>query len=397
MKWSVRQSWKLLWLVLLYLFLGMESSYGAGLEYQDQEAYEEKSEDWPLKVYEIEKIQGFLDGNLGKETESLSFLELMEGLIKGNFMEVAGEVGDALYHHLFSELKQTGSLVGQIMALGLLGAVFGNFSHIFSSSQVAESGFFVTYLLLFTILAASFFASVQVAVGVISEILEFMKILMPSYFMAVAFVGGSMTAAAFYQLVMMAVTVIQWAELNVLIPMVKIYLLFVLAGHIAKEEMLSRLTGLIENGVVWSLKTMAGLLIGLHLIQGMILPYVDSMKHSGIRKLVEVIPGIGQGAGVMTQMVLGSGVLIKNAMGTAGIVVLVFIALVPVLKLLIMMLLYQCVAAVLEPVCDKRMVSCLEAVARGHKLLLAIVMTALFLFMIIIALLCTMTNISYYA
>ena len=44
---------------------------------------------------------------------------------------------------------------------------------------------------LFTCLAASFSASLQVAAQVMEQILEFMKLLMPAYYMAVAFSGGS--------------------------------------------------------------------------------------------------------------------------------------------------------------------------------------------------------------
>ena len=44
-------------------------------------------------------------------------------------------------------------------------------------------------------------------------------------------------------------------------------------------------------------------------------------------------------------MVLGSGVLIKNTMGAAAVVVLAVISVVPVMKLTVLMIMYQCVAA----------------------------------------------------
>ena len=47
------------------------------------------------------------------------------------------------------------------------------------------------------------------------------------------------------------------------------------------------------------------------------------------------------------------------------------------LKLVILMILYQCVAAVLQPVCDKRIVSCISDMARGHKILLSIAASAI--------------------
>ena len=43
----------------------------------------------------------------------------------------------------------------------------------------------------------------------------------------------------------------------------------------AKEALLSKLTELLEQAVVWSLRT-DGLVVGFHLIQAMILPYADA-------------------------------------------------------------------------------------------------------------------------
>ena len=162
----------------------------------------------------------------------------------------------------------------------------------------------------------------------------------------------------------------------------------VLGSHVAKEALLSKLTELLEQAVVWSLRTLTGLVVGFHLIQAMILPYADAAGQAGMKRLMEMIPGLGQGAGAMAQMVLGSGVLIKNTMGAAAVVVLAVISVVPVMKLTVLMIMYQCVAAVMQPVCDKRVVSCVSGVSKGHKLLLQIVLYSMFLFMIAIAITC---------
>ena len=102
-------------------------------------------------------------------------------------------------------------------------------------------------------------------------------------------------------------------------------------------------------------------------------------------------------ADAVAQMVLGSGVMIKNSLGAAAVVILALLTLVPVLKLLLLMLLYQSVAAVMQPVCDKRMVSCVAGVSRGHKLLLQVVLYSLLLFIIAIAVTCASTNVNYFA
>ena len=76
-------------------------------------------------------------------------------------------------------------------------------------------------------------------------------------------------------------------------------------------------------------------------------------------RLAQMIPGVGAGAGAISQMVMGSGILIKNTAGAAAVLVLLFMAAVPVIKLLVLMFLYYMAAAVMQPVCDKRLVACM--------------------------------------
>jgi len=52
---------------------------------------------------------------------------------------------------------------------------------------------------------------------------------------------------------------------------------------------------------------------------------------------------------------------------------------------------------VMQPVCDKRVVSCVSGVSKGHKLLLQIVLYSMFLFMVAIAITCATTNVNYFA
>lgn len=345
---------------------------------------------------EVKEIENYLRQSLGEGQADFSFLSLMKSLLTGQFSQAAYEAGKGMKNSLLNEIEAGGGLLLQVVMIGIVGAVFSNFSSIFRGSHISETGFFVTYLLLFTCLAASFFASLQIAAKVLEQIFSFLRVLMPAYFMAVAFAGGSLSAAALYEVMMAAVTLVSWICKNILLPMVRIDVLLVLAGHVAKEETFTRMTELLEEAVGWILKTLTGLILGFHIIQSMVLPYADSAGQAGIRKLVELIPGVGSGANALTQVVLGSGVLIKNTMGAAAVAVLLILTLVPMAKLAVLMVLYQAAAAVMQPVCDRRVVSCVNGIARGHKLLLKIVAASLILFILAIALTCAATNVNYY-
>lgn len=345
--------------------------------------------------FDFSEIDEFLNNK--EATNTLTLESVMKYLMAGNLTGLCREILNALTHALFSEVSTGSRLMGQILALGILSAIFTNFSSVFQNSQISETGFFITYLLLFTFLAMSLMESINLAANVVKDILEFMRVLMPAYFLAVAFAGGSVSAVAMYEFTLWIMTAGQWFLNTVMLPLVRVYVLLEMAGNLAKEEFLSKMTELLEQLAAWGIKTVPGLVLGFHLIQSLILPYVDSLKQGTVQKAVSMIPGIGQGAAAMTQLLVGSGVLIKNTIGMAAVIILMILIAMPVIKLLILLLLYQCVAAVMEPVCDKRLVNCVSAAAKGQKMMLQVVTAAALILVITIAIVCAGTNVTYYA
>ena len=343
---------------------------------------------------DLTEIEQFIRGQgLG---ESVSFQNLVERLMAGDLTGLCSQLLSGLQSALFQEIGSGGRILGQILALGIFAAVFTSFSGLFQENQVSETGFFAAYLLLFTLLMTGLTQSIQVAAKAAGDIMQFMKAMMPAYFLAVALAGGSISAAAMYEFTMGLAGVSQWLLITVMIPLIRLELLMKMTGNMVKEETLSRLNDLLDQVIRWGMKVLLGVVVGFHVVQGLLLPYADSLKNGAAQKLVGMIPGIGQGAAAAAQMILGSGVLLKNAVGMAGAVVVFLILAVPMLKILVLMLFYQCAAAILEPICDKRIISCISAAARGHQLLLQIVLTAALLFLITVSLVCAGTNVSYY-
>lgn len=362
---------------------------GAGRE-------ETRPEEFSLMDFDAEEIDAFLS-RASKGRETVSFRELMELLITGNFEQAASGAAKVVSDAFFSEIRSNTALMGQIIVLALAGAVFSSFSEIFGSGHVSETGFYVIYLCIMALLAATFFASIQVADEVTGSILEFMKALLPAYFLAVAMGGGAVTSSAVCGFTFAAVGLVQTVVCGLLLPLMRIYMPLVLAANLFKEDMISQLTELLKLLISWTMKTLFGIVVGFHLIQGLVIPQADALKNTAAMRFVELIPGIGAGAGTISQMVMGSGILIKNTAGAAAVAVLLFLAAVPVLKLLVLMALYYAAAAAMQPVCDKRLVSCMSQTAAGHGMLLKIVGYSLALFAVTIAVLCISTNAAYYA
>ena len=342
----------------------------------------------------LEKIQHFL--NRQQTAGELSFTDLMKELLEGDWKQALSRLLEAARYGLLTENSRSVRFLAQAAALGVLGAVFSQAAAVFPSSRVAETGFFITYLLVFICLTAGFFTSMDTASNVADSIFDFMRVLLPSFFLAVAFAGGSISAAAMYSSVLAGVGAADFLCGTVLLPMVKVYVLLVLAGNLSREPFITRLTGGVESGIRWALKTVTGIFLGLQMIQTMILPFADSVKRAGIQKAVSVIPGVGAGAEAILQVAVGSGVLVKNTIGGGAVAAMVILAAAPVVKLMIFMILYRAAAALMEPVCDKRLTACAEGMGKAHQLLLGIVTAQVLFFAVTIGIVCSATNTVYF-
>ena len=341
---------------------------------------------------DLSEIENYLE-----KTAGMTFGELMNMIRAGDMEKIFLYGRDRIASALFSEIRTNASFLAEILILSLCGAACSGFFGIFGSDQLSETGFYVICICVQTFLAAGFFSSIRIAEETTGEILGFMKVLLPAYFLAVTMAGGAVTSASVCGFTIGAIGVIQTVVSGFLLPVMKLYMVISLVGNLFREEMFSVMTELLGKVVGWTVKTMFGIVVGFHLIQGLVLPQADAMKNAAVMRAVEAVPGVGAGAGVVSDLLLGSAVLIKNTAGAAAVAVLLFMAAVPMVKLAVLMVLYYLAAAVMQPVCDKRLTACITQNAAGHGMLLKIVGYSLALFVVTIAVISYSTNAVYYA
>lgn len=343
------------------------------------QAAEEEEEDQGiqtelLREMELEKVQSLVDQLLG--TDSFSFRESLEKLLKGEKPVSKEEVTEFVRGLFFSGLSDEKELFAKILVLILLAAVFANFASAFDSGQVGEISFYVVYLLLFMLLTDSFYEKGKALSETISWMAEFMKALAPAYFMTVAASAGAASAAVFYEAVLLLVWALQYILLTVLLPAAQLYVLLRLVNHLSQEEMLGKLSELLSTGIGWGLKTILGAAAGLQIVRSLVAPVMDSLKRSFIGKAAGALPAVGGAVNMVTELVLTSAVLVRNCLGVMLLLVFVLAGAGPVIHYGILSLAFRFLAAVAQPVSDRRAVECLSTMGEGFEILLKLLFTA---------------------
>lgn len=327
-----------------------------------------------LEELDLSRVQRMLDQMLGEE--SFSMKDMLDGLIKGEKVLSEDTVQEMVHSFLFSGLEKEKSLLIKILLLILLSAVLANFADVFESGQIGDICFYIVYLLLFILLMDSFSSVTRSVQQTITWMAEFMRGLAPAYFLTISIAAGSSTAAVFYEGVLILTWLIQEVILNLLFPGACLYVLISLINNLSKEEMLGKMAELLDTAVSWGLKTLLGMVVGLQVVRGLIAPVMDTLKRSALGKAAGALPGVGNAVNMVTELVLTSAVLVRNCLGVVILFAFVAAGAGPVIHYGILSLLYRFLAAIAQPVSEKRIVDLLATMGEGCALLLRILFTA---------------------
>lgn len=242
------------------------------------------------------------------------------------------------------------------------------------------------------LLTSIFKNTYELADKTIRTSLSIYEAVMPVFMASVAVITGSVTYAAFYQVVLLSMTVADSVFLHILLVGIKADYYLTIANGISDTDRFGRLCALIEAFIKWTCRIILIGFTGIGCVKGLMAPMSDSLKRTLFYKSVKIIPGVGDSIDVMSQALYGSGTLIKNSIGIGGMAVVIIMTASPVIKILINFLLLKLTAALLQPVADKTFIKIVEAVATIIGLMLLVVCVSGVLFILLIGLICACTN-----
>lgn len=320
-----------------------------------------------------------------------SFKELVLKLVNGESSGDKGIFRDVadIFINSFTAHKD---VVINIIILAVLSAFISSFAPVLNKGMINDTAHMIIEIMLITLLMASFYSAVITSTDTIQGFIDIYKSLIPAFFSAVTFASGSITSAAYYEVVLIAITFVNDILKNVILRMVKVYLLLGFADLLMKKSPFSQAMELILTVIKWGCKLSLVAFSGVAGLKGMINPISDEAKKSVIYKTLKIIPGIGNGVDTVSSTVAGAGAVIKNAVGVAAIIVIMAVCCMPVMKLVSLTVIFKVTAAAIEPVADKRIVKAVGNLSTAIGLLCIITLTAMSLFLLMTAIICICTN-----
>lgn len=377
---------KLLLILLLIQPMPVQAAETEEEAIQDQEA--DQLADELIGELDLDEMERFLSEQQGEDDLDVSFGELIKGFLSGEETFDVSRVWSWVVSHCFSAVRQNKTYLVQMLILLLAFAMLQGISGIFAGSFLSEISFLAVYFL-FLYNALRIFASMQqIVYSCMDRVSEFTLLVQPVFCMAMIFSAGMRSAGLTYEMLLLVLYLVQNILQKLLLPIVFLFLITEFANYAWKEEHFSNMAKLFEGAVTFSQKLLVTVVLGMNLIQGMVAPAVDQLKKTAAVRTIGVIPGLGGAMNAVSEMLLGTGLLIKNCVGASVIVVLILLCAKPLLEIGMLTLIYRVLAALAEPVTDKRISGVLDALARAGMLYLKLVMTAILMLFLTVAVVC---------
>lgn len=345
-----------------------------------------------LDELELGEMEDFLREQEADAGLDMSFTELLKSFVAGEGSADFGQVWEWCISHSLGAVQKNKSYLAQMLILLLAFAMLQGISGIFADSFLSDISFLAVYFL-FLYNALRIFASMQdIVYDCIGKIADFTLLVQPIFCMAMIFSTGISSASLTYEMTLLVLYLVQNLLQKLLLPLVFLFLITQFANYAWKEEHFSSMAKLLESGVGLAQKVLVTFILGMNLIQGMVAPALDQLKKTAAVRTVGLIPGLGGAMNAVSEMLLGTGLLIKNCVGVTVLVLLILLCAKPLLEIVILAFLYRLLAAVAEPVTDKRISGVLDALARAGMLYVKLVVTAVLMLFLTVAVVCVATS-----
>ena len=377
-------------ILLVLIVFGLGTKIVNAEEGSETDILQDEIQDALLAEFDFNEIEENLDRMFPQE--KISFSDVFPALMSGNMTETIRIFLRFLTDQISYEFDYNRRSLVFVLMTALTAAVFSNFAGAFKSRQISDISFYITYMLLITLCLTSFQTSAAGLEDRLGSLLDFMRVLCPSYFLAVAFASGTTTSLFFYNVILFLIFAVEFLIVRFLLPVINIYIMVRVLGNLTGEDFLSEFADLIRKIVTWALRSLLACVVGINVIQGLLAPAIDAVKRSALTRTAEAIPWVGNALGGAAEVVLGTAVLIKNGIGMAGALIAVAICAVPILQMILMAFMYKLAAALVQPVSDKRITACISGVSEGYEIMVRVIFTVGVLFLLTIAVVAASTS-----
>ena len=310
----------------------------------------------------VEEILGGLDtGALQDYLDSLteeqrdffgdSITDKIMSVISGDFSldyeSALGAIGALIFDGLIGMLPAFCA----ICAVAILCGLIGNFKSSLNENGTSRIIYFVGYSAILVLLLSSLTSVIGDCTAAVGSMQSQMQAIFPLLLTLIATSGGSVSVAVYQPAVLFLSEIIVSLIAGVIFPLASLICVLHMVGNMSSQVRLRNFSALFGGIIKWVLGVALAAFTVFLTVQGITSATYDGLSFKAAKYAVSnSVPIIGGFLGNGFDLVIAGSVLIKNSVGSCGIILLALVLLPPLIQLVVCKLFMRLSAAVIEPI-----------------------------------------------
>lgn len=234
-------------------------------------------------------------------------------------------------------------------------SILKSISESLENDNISRLIFYVQYILIVTIVMSNFSQIITMIKTSTTNMVGFINILIPLLTTLMVFTGNLTTTSMLQPVIMFSVNFIGNMIHSVILPVVLVASSLSIVSKISDRVQIDRLSKMFKSGITWFLGIALTIFVAVVSLEGTLSSSVDGITAKTTKAVVSsAIPIVGKILGDAVDSVLGCGIILKNAVGIVGVVVILGICIGPILKLVLAMLTYKILARRMPANCRRK-------------------------------------------
>ena len=379
---------KILYLILIFMLTTTSYSYGTGTleesintQMNPEKGTTEVEEENVSQEQIIEsQMESFKINDFLRETKKYSG-KILEDIDMGKILSdaVAGKIDNEnllkkILKKIGQEFTSNLKVLITILIIVIIHSILKSISEELESSDISKIVYFVQYLLIVTLIMSNFLDIINLVKVTAQNLTDFMNVLIPLLMTLMLYTGSIASCGIIQPILLFMINFIGNLIEIIILPIMMIIIVFSVISKISDKVQLTKITKFLKSSVVWFLGVILTLFVATLSLEGTISSGVDGITAKTTKAAVtNFIPVVGKILGDTVDTVLGCGVILKNAIGFVGILVIISICIIPVIKIGLLSIAYNLASAAIESIADEKIVKLIEDIGGIFKILLAII------------------------
>lgn len=326
-------------------------------------------------------------------TKTPSLVEMIFSKDSGGFS--LANVLNGFLKFILHEIIENGKLLGTIILLTVFAAILENLQNSFQNSSISKIAMSITFMVLIILAINSFYLASHYVKIAIQGMTDFMLAIVPILLALLTSMGNVTSATLFHPLIIFMVNMSGTLIFYVIFPLLFFSTMLDLISLLNERYKLTQLAKLMRQIGVGMLGIFLTIFLGVLSVQGAVSSVSDGLAIRTAKYVTgNFVPVVGKMFSDAAETVVGASLLLKNGIGIVGAIILLFVAVFPALKIIVLSFVYKVSSAVLQPLGNGAIISTLNTIGNSLLYLFAALATLGLMFFLALTIIVTAANLS---